>query len=203
MWGRMRSVIAIDSTGVLAMLSTRAVYVAVHACVVPRACIAESSFTGCETCDGRRAFSIQANTRGDDLDVCLPWSICTVYDRQIMCLIPLDDYRPLMTARLMTTRNPASLRIQYPCRNSDVKGAIRTCHFSSQADRSIKCLMRLPSLIALFSALHLTSGINSPPNFANPVRYCLLHVHLLSHMAVHLHCHHFHHVSPVHSFTLN
>ena len=61
----------------------------------------------------------------------------------------------------------------------------------------------LKSLIALFSTLHLTSGINSLPNFVNPVRYCLLHVHLLSHMAVHLHCHHFHHVSHVHSFTLN
>ena len=61
----------------------------------------------------------------------------------------------------------------------------------------------LKSLIALFSTLHLTSGINSPPNFVSPARYCLLYVHLLSHTAVHLHCHHFHHVSPVHSFTLN
>ena len=42
-----------------------------------------------------------------------------------------------------------------------------------------------------------------PPNFVSPARYCLLHVHLISHMVVHLHCHHFHHVSPVLSFTLN
>ena len=59
------------------------------------------------------------------------------------------------------------------------------------------------------AAVKILKGISlawrniSPPNFASPVRYCLLHVHLLSHMAVHLHCHQFHHVSPVHSFTLN
>ena len=43
-------------------------------------------------------------------------------------------------------------------------------------------------------------------NFASSVRYCLLLVHLLSHMAVHLHhlhCHHFHLLSLVHSFILN
>ena len=43
-------------------------------------------------------------------------------------------------------------------------------------------------------------------NFASPVRYCLLHVHLLSHIAVHLHhlyYHHFHLLSLVHSFTQN
>ena len=52
-----------------------------------------------------------------------------------------------------------------------------------------------------YAALYL--WINSPPNFVSPVRYCLLQVHLLSHMVVHLNCHHFYHVSPVLSFTLN
>jgi len=42
-----------------------------------------------------------------------------------------------------------------------------------------------------------------PTELASPVRYCLLHVHLLSHIAVHLHYHHFHHLSLVHSFILN
>ena len=83
---------------------------------------------------------------------------------------------------------------------------VQPCHNTRSS--SMVTLARLQpsplwkSLIALFSTLHLTSGINSPPNFMSPVRYCLLHVHLLSHMAVHLHCHHFHLLS-LQSFILN
>ena len=66
-----------------------------------------------------------------------------------------------------------------------------------------RCDHEQTSCLKIQYAAPYTSGINSPPNFVSPVRYCLLHVHLLSHMVVRLHCHHFHHVSPVLSFTLN
>jgi len=57
MWGRMRSVIAIDLTGARRwQCSTRAVYIGVSRLRGFASLHAESSFTGYETGDGRRTF---------------------------------------------------------------------------------------------------------------------------------------------------